>query len=93
MAIYRAVFYGALRLVMAGASAAIDGRVAVDLPKQGGAAIRYTAADDAERTAFADLRAGFPMRIDAQGSDPPQAGRREFAQGLEKISSYARRCC
>ena len=93
MAVDRAVFLRALGLVMARAPAAVDGGVAVDLPKQGGSAVRYSAADDAKRTTFADRRAGFPLGIDSHGPNLPQAGGGEFAQGLQKIPRYARRCC
>jgi len=92
MPVNGAMFLGALGLVVAGTAAAIDGRVPVDLAKQGASAIGNAAADDPERATFADFGADFPVRIDGQGPDPPQAGRREFAHRLQKIPRYAGRC-
>lgn len=91
MRINRAMLRGVLGFIVAGATAAVDGRIAIQLPKQGIAAIGNSAADDAQGASFADGGAGFPLGINALGADFPEPGGGEFAQGFEKVTRDAGR--
>jgi hypothetical protein len=88
-----AMFPGAFRFISAGTSAAVHGRVAVDLLEQGIAAIGNTAADHAKRASLADGRAGFPLGIDSQGADAAETGGGEFAERFQEKTGYAGRGC
>jgi hypothetical protein len=95
MCIYRAVLAGAFRLVAAGAAAAVDGGVAVELFQEWVSAKRNAAAHHAQRAALADFGAIFPLGVNSGSSDLSQSCRGEFAQGFEKVSgdSVLRNCC
>ena len=89
MRINRAMLPRVFRFVVARASAAIDGGIAIELLEQWVAAIRNPTTDHANRAAFADGRAGFPIRMDALRANLPQPGGGEFTDRLQKVSGDA----
>ena len=88
-----AMLGGVLGFVVAGAAAAVDGGVAVDLGKEGVPAIGDAAADDAEGAAFADGGTGLPTGVNAERADLAKSGRGEFAQRLQQVAGDARSGC
>ena len=89
----RAMLAGAFGLIAAGATAAIHGRIAVDLLQQGVAAIRDPATDDAKRAALADRGSVLPLGMHRHRPDAAEAGGGEFADGFQDKSRYSGRGC
>ena len=84
MAVDWTMLAGAFCLIAAGAAAAIDGRITVDLLEQWIPAIRNAAFDDAQGAALADGGAGLPIGMDLQRADAAESGGGEFADGFEE---------
>ena len=75
--IQRTMFFRRLRLGVCRAPAAVE-RLAFNVPEQRLAAVRDPAADDAERAAFADGRAGRPADPHRQQPRPAELCRRRL---------------
>ena len=93
MSINRAMLMRAFGFVAGGAAAAFGGGVAVDLLQKGVPAIRHAALNHAQRTAFADGGAGFPVGVRFDGADVPEPRGGKFTDRFQDEASHAGSRC